>query len=269
MEPIDNEEGFRPPVYIVGAGPGDPELLTIAASKAIKHAELVLYDRLVSDEILALIPESAEAIYVGKLEGEQDIGQTQIFRHLVKAVNLGKRVIRLKGGDPLVFGRGVEEWLFVKDLGCEIKYIPGLSSSIAVPGSIGIPLTARGVSSSFAVLTGQLRKPSESADDRVNWADYSKVETLVILMGVKRRVEIARELIEAGRSLEELVAFIENGTCAKQRIVRTSLGAVAAGNIKVESPAVFVVGEVCKFHDQLFSLVDRPEVREKRLEGNG
>jgi len=250
---FDPEESFRPPVYIVGAGPGDPDLLTLAAFKAIGKAELVLYDRLVSEEILSLIPPAAEAVYVGKLEGEQDQGQALIFRKLVKAINQGRRVVRLKGGDPLVFGRGVEEWQFVKELGSEVRYIPGISSGLAVPGRAGIPMTARGVSSSFIVVTGQLRKGADQDEERARWKNYGPLETIVVLMGVKRREEIASYLIEGGKAANLPVAFIENGTCPRQRIVHSTLEDVAKGKVKVSAPAVFVVGEVCRYSESVLS----------------
>ncbi len=250
---FDPEDSFKPPVYIVGAGPGDPDLLTVAATKAIAKAELVLYDRLVSEEILSMIPAAAEAVYVGKLEGEQDKGQALIFRKLVKAINIGKRVVRLKGGDPLVFGRGVEEWLFVKNLGCEVRYIPGISSGLAVPGRAGIPMTARGLSSSFIVVTGQLRKGADKSEEISRWKNYGSLETIVVLMGVSRRKEIAKYLIEGGKDESLPVAFIENGTCPRQKILRSSLGEVAAGEVEVSAPAVFVVGEVCRYSEVLLS----------------
>ncbi len=127
--------------YIVGAGPGDPGLLTLSGLSAIRSADVVLYDRLVSEEVLSFVLPTSEKIYVGKLEGEQNKGQSRIFQKLIKAVNEGKTVLRLKGGEPLVFGRGAEEWQFLKNLGCEVQYIPGISSSIAVPGLAGIPVT--------------------------------------------------------------------------------------------------------------------------------
>ena len=239
-----------PKAYLVGAGPGDPGLLTISALAAIRAADVVLYDRLVSDEILAFVPSSTEKIYVGKLEGEQNSGQAKIYQALIKAVHEEKTVLRLKGGEPLIFGRGGEEWNFLSKLGCDVVYIPGISSAVAAPGSAGIPLTARGYSSSFAVLTAQLE-----GGEKPDFSAYSKIETLVVLMGVKRRKELASEFISTGRSANEPVAFIERATRADQRIIRTNLGEVSKGLVQVESPAVMVIGEVVRFHDKLVDLV--------------
>ena len=235
--------------YIVGAGPGDPGLLTLAGLSAIRSADVVLYDRLVSDEVLAFVSSSAEKIYVGKLEGEQNKGQSRIFQKLIKAVNEGKTVLRLKGGEPLVFGRGAEEWQFLKNLGCEVQYIPGISSSIAVPGLAGIPVTCRELSSSFAVVTAKL-KGGESPD----WSAYRAIETLVVLMGVKDRADMAKELIIAGRDRYEPVAFIENGSLGNERVTVSSLQEVADERTDIEAPAVIVVGKVALMHMELKEL---------------
>ncbi|HEY3742347.1 MAG TPA: uroporphyrinogen-III C-methyltransferase, partial [Bryobacteraceae bacterium] len=177
-----------PKAYIVGAGPGDPGLLTVRALQIIQSAEVVLYDRLVSSSILALIPSSAELIYAGKIQGEQAEVQGFIGRTLVEYALAGRRVVRLKGGDPLVFGRGAEEWRLLREAGVEVEVVPGVSAALSVPGLAGIPPTFRGLADGFAVVTGHLRNEAELVD----WSKYAAVDTLIILMGVRTRVSIAK-----------------------------------------------------------------------------
>lgn len=232
-------------LLIVGAGPGDPKLLTLAAYEALKIADVVLYDRLVSEDILCLANDTAEKIYVGKHRGEQDVKQEDIYAHFVRFAQQNKTIVRLKGGDPLVFGRGGEEWLFAKELGCEVELIPGISSALGVPGIAGIPLTIRDISRSFAVVTGHC-----CGDSPTDWSKYSGVDTLVILMGIRDRAIIAQSLIDAGRAAKEPVAFVENGSCDNQKVVRSNLSDVASGVVEVNAPAVFVVGAVTKFLEE-------------------
>jgi uroporphyrin-III C-methyltransferase len=231
---------------LIGAGPGDPDLLTVGAYKALLRAEVVLFDRLVTQEILDLAPSSAEKINVGKELGEQSGVQEKIFDQLLRALAAGKFVVRLKGGDPMVFGRGIEEWLFAAELNCEVQIHPGVSSCIAAPELAGIPVTARGCAEGFAVVTGHRAKPHA-----VDWSAYAQVETLVILMGVRNRQHIAEALIKHGRNPEDQSAFIENGSRTNQKIVRCSLSDIARGHIDVQSPAVWITGAVTRFHDVL------------------
>jgi uroporphyrin-III C-methyltransferase len=233
-------------VYIVGAGPGDPELLTVKAWRVIQQAEVVVYDRLVSPEILELIRPGAERIYAGKQEGEQHEIQDRILELLLEYGRLSKRVVRLKGGDPMVFGRGAEEWEFLAAHGIETEIVPGISSAVAVPSLAGIPLTFRGVAASFAVVTGHC-----CGGERSDWARYAAVDTLVILMGVKNRAHIAAQLIAAGREPGTLAAFIENGSTPRERVVTTTLSQVAEGLVEVMAPAVFVVGDVVSIRQRL------------------
>lgn len=233
-------------LYLIGAGPGDPELLTIKAARALAECDVVLYDRLVSAEVLRLARPDAKRIYVGKHEGEQETTQEQIFDLIVRHARAGKTVGRLKGGDPLVFGRGGEEWALALDHGIEVELVPGISSAIAVPGLANIPLTYRGVSQSFAVVTAHCRQGEQQ-----QWNRYANVDTLVVLMGVKNRAFVAQSLIAAGRRAAEPVAFIERGTLPAERIVESTLGAVAAGEVEIVSPAVFVIGEVVRLRERL------------------
>ncbi len=233
-------------VYLVGAGPGDTELLTLKAVKALEQAEVVLYDRLVSSRVLDLAPPHAEQIYVGKFHGEQQQVQQRILELLLHYARQGKTVVRLKGGDPLVFGRGGEEWLFLREHGIPVELVPGITSAIAVPGLAGIPLTFRGLSASFAVVTGHCQDGREQ-----DWSQLARVETLVILMGVEQRERIAQALIAAGRDPEEPVAFIERGTTPEERVLCSTLAKVAHGRVTVDPPAVFVVGPVVKLRETL------------------
>lgn len=226
-------------LYLIGAGPGDPELLTIKAARVLRECDVVLYDRLVSSQILSHARPDAELIYVGKHAGEQEYTQQTIFELIAARASAGKIVGRLKGGDPLVFGRGAEEWLLALERGIPVELVPGISSAVAVPGLAGIPVTFRGVSQSFAVITAHCHE-GRTAD----WSRYLHIDTLVVLMGVTNRAFVAQSLIAAGRRESEPVAFIEQGSLPDERITRSSLAEVAAGRVDVRSPAVLVIGEV-------------------------
>lgn len=236
--------------YLVGAGPGDPGLLTLAGFSVIRTADVVLYDRLVGEGVLALIPPDVEKVYVGKLEGEQDKGQRLIFQKLLLYVNEGKTIVRLKGGEPFVFGRGMEEFEFLSKMGCEVRYIPGISSSISGAGLAGIPLTSRGVASSFTIVSGRLQ-----SGEIPDWSKYGKLDTLVVLMGVSQRVRMASELIQAGRPESEPVAIVRNCSLPEQNTTLCTLGEMASGLVEAKSPAVIVIGEVVSFapEESIFS----------------
>ncbi len=233
-------------LYLIGAGPGDPELLTLKAVRVLRECDVILYDRLIGKETLQFARPDAHLIYVGKHEGEQDHTQSKIFDLIRTHALVGRTIGRLKGGDPLVFGRGAEEWALALEHGIEVELIPGVSSAIAVPGLAGIPLTYRGVAQSFAVITAHCHQGRTE-----QWSKYAKIDTLVILMGVRNREFIAQSLIAAGRDGQEPVAFIERGTLPDERIVESTLGAVAAAQIEVQSPAVFVIGEVVRLRAAL------------------
>lgn len=247
-------EPKRGKLYLIGAGPGDPDLLTLKAARILGECDVVLYDRLVSPAVLRMARPDAELIYVGKHEGQQDCGQARIFDLIRDHADAGSTVARLKGGDPLIFGRGAEEWRVALENGIEVELIPGISSALAVPGLAGIPLTYRGVAQSFAVVTAHCREGQTQ-----NWSSYAGIDTLVVLMGVANRTFIAQSLIAAGRSADEPVAFIERGTLPEERVVESSLGAVAAGAVEVQSPAVFVIGQVVTLRRVLSALSQSPE----------
>ncbi|HTU44135.1 MAG TPA: uroporphyrinogen-III C-methyltransferase [Bryobacteraceae bacterium] len=253
-------ESKRGKLYLMGAGPGDAELLTLKAARILGQCDVVLYDRLVSRDVLSFARPDAELIYVGKHEGEQEHTQARIFELIRSHALNGKTVARLKGGDPLVFGRGAEEWRLAIDDGIEVELIPGITSAIAVPGLAGIPLTYRGVSQSFAVVTGHCHEGVSH-----DWARYTAIDTLVVLMGVTNRQHIARALIAAGRSPDQPVALIERGSMPEERVVEGTLGTVAAGRLEVESPAVFVIGEVVRLRAKLRATAreSQPQVLEQ------
>ncbi|MBF6593569.1 MAG: uroporphyrinogen-III C-methyltransferase [Thermaceae bacterium] len=235
-------------VYLVGAGPGDPELLTLKALRVLEQAEVVLYDRLVSPEVLDRVNPLAQMVYVGKEPGQQDRVQEDIFTSMLVYARAGHTVVRLKSGDPMVYGRGAEEWTFLAEQGIEVEVVPGISSALAVPGLAGIPLTLRGVANGFSVLSGQGK-----AGLKPDFTAYAHSDTLVILMGVKERAQIAHQLIASGRSESEPVAFIENGSTPREHILTATLQDVAQGKTQVASPAVWVVGEVVKVREQIYA----------------
>lgn len=237
-------------IYLVGAGPGRADLLTVRAARVLANAGAVLYDRLVSPEVLDLVNPDAERHYVGKLEGEQDLVQPVILELLEACAGRHEAVVRLKGGDPMVFGRGAEEWHWLARRGWDVEVVPGVSSAVAVPELAGIPPTFRGVAGGFAVVAGHRQE-----GDCQHWSAWARVDTLIILMGVAHRDEIAQCLLSHGRSASEPVAFIENGTTARERVVVATLGDVAGRLVDVKAPAVMVVGEVVRLREQLRPLV--------------
>lgn len=214
--------------------------------RALGEADVILYDRLVDPRSLSHAKSDAEIIYVGKNHGQQERTQTEIFELIQERAHEGKVIARLKGGDPLIFGRGAEEWALALESGIEVELIPGVTSAIAVPGLAGIPLTYRRVSQSFAVITGHCDEGAAG-----EWDRYAKIDTLVILMGVRHRAFIAERLIAAGRNPEEPVGFVERGTTETENFVQSTLGEVAAGGAAVHNPAVFIVGEVVRLRGKL------------------
>ncbi len=234
-------------VYLVGGGPGDPDLLTIKAYKLLQSADVVLYDALVNKDILNITKPDCLKIYVGKRDCRHTLPQEEINELLYKFAGVYDKIVRLKGGDPFVFGRGGEELLFLRERGVEVEVVPGITSAVAAPSSALIPVTHRELASSFAVITGHTNRG-------INWADFVKVDTLIILMGVKNRQKIARELIEAGRDPDQPVAFIEKATTTDQREVFTTLRELSQNPPEVNTPAVMVVGEVVGIKERLEAL---------------
>jgi uroporphyrin-III C-methyltransferase len=242
-------------VYLVGAGPGDPGLITVRGLECLRRAEVVVYDRLVDRALLDEAPITAERIYAGKAPGREALRQEEINLLLIKRARLGRVVIRLKGGDPFVFGRGGEEALACAAAGVTWEVVPGVSSALGVPACAGIPLTHRGVSGSFAVVTGHRvgSGRDDGGEDGLDWAALAAIDTLVILMGVGRLQEISASLIRHGRSPDTPAAIIERGTEPEQRVIKATLAdlAVQARRAGVQPPATVVIGAVAGLRDPM------------------
>jgi uroporphyrinogen III methyltransferase/synthase len=239
-------------VYVVGAGPGAPGLITQKAHECLVKADVVIYDHLVDKQVLNSVPDGAEIIYAGKTPSKHTKEQVEINRLLVQKANEGKTVVRLKGGDPFIFGRGGEEAAALADNGIPFEIVPGISSAIAVPAYAGIPLTHRGMSSSYAVITGHEDPGKEKSS--INWEKLATAtDTLVFLMGMKNLSEIVSKLIEHGRGADTPVAVINNGTQPEQKTVVGTLKDIAAKvqEQSLDPPSVIVVGEVVKLREKL------------------
>lgn len=228
-------------ISLVGAGPGDPELLTIRGLHRLQEADVVVHDALVGTGVLALARPVAEMVDVGKRPGAP-VPQELINELLIQLGRTGRNIVRLKGGDPFVFGRGGEEALALASAGLDFEVVPGVSSIIAAPAAAGIPVTHRGVSASFTVVTGH-RQRGETA---VNWRALAQVGgTIIVLMGVAQRAAIAAALIEGGLPANTPVAAIRHATSSQQHVVRCALAEL--GDAMVESPATIVIGAVAAF----------------------
>lgn len=231
-------------VYIVGAGPGDEELITVKGMKCIQTADVILYDRLVNKELLSHAKEGAKLISCGKFPNCHTMQQNTINLELVKYAKEGKIVVRLKGGDPFIFGRGAEEAMACREAGVHFQIVPGVTAGIAAAAYAGIPVTHRDYSSSFAVITGH-RKEGEAVD--IQWDSLSgSVDTLVIYMGMKNLKEIVAQLIAHGKDKETPVALIHQGTTNEQRTVIGTLETIYDSAVlrQVKNPSVIIVGEV-------------------------
>ncbi|MGB9854122.1 MAG: uroporphyrinogen-III C-methyltransferase [Candidatus Bathyarchaeales archaeon] len=252
-------------VFLVGAGPGDSKLLTLRALEVLKVADIIIYDRLVNKAILKVASEKAEKIYVGKVRGKHSLSQEKINELMIKAALEGKTVVRLKGGDPFLFGRGGEEAEALAEKGIDFEVVPGVSSALAAPVYAGIPLTHRVYASSVAIVTGS---QAEDAGKPVRWDKLAEaVDTLVILMGLEPLRDIAENLIKGGLSPETPAAVIEWGTLKKQRFLIGKLYNIAeeAHAKKFKPPAVIIVGEVATLGRKLSWFKKPQRLREKPL----
>jgi len=236
--------------WIVGAGPGDPGLITVAAVRAIEQADAVLYDALVNPALLRYVRPGAELVFVGKRSGKHAMSQAEIEALLVKLTLEGKRVVRLKGGDPFVFGRGGEEALACRRVGIGYTIIPGITSAIAGPAYAGIPVTHRGVASNFMVVTGNDQGDSPSS---VDWDAAARADTLIILMGVSSLPDCMTRLMAEGAPASRPVACVRWGTRPDQEVLRGTVGTIAdlSRERGLESPVVTVVGDVADLSEQL------------------
>jgi len=239
------ESKTRGKVYLVGAGPGDPELITVKGLRCLRAAEVVVYDRLVNPALLEEVPLAARRIFVGKQPGRCSLRQEEINALLIEQARLGRIVVRLKGGDPFVFGRGGEEALALAEAGIAFEVVPGLTSAIAVPAYAGIPVTQRGQAGVLTIVTGH--ETPEHAAPLVDWEALAKLDgTVVILMGVATLPTISQRLLAAGLASTTPVAVIEQGTVPQQRMVTGPLAEIA-GRVTtagLRSPAVIVIGRV-------------------------
>jgi uroporphyrin-III C-methyltransferase len=235
-------------VYLVGAGPGDPELITLKAINALKKADVVLYDKLANEEILNYA-EDAKLIYVGKQAGHHSKTQDEINEILLKEAKGNEIVVRLKGGDPFVFGRGGEEMLALQEEGIPFKLIPGVTSAIGVPTTIGLPVTHRAVATSFTIVTGH-EDPTKSKK-QVKW-DFT-ADTIIILMGIGNLAENIAEIMKY-KDPNTPVCVIEKGTMEDQRIITGTLENITEKDIK--PPALVVIGHVVDIYKEINQIKD-------------
>jgi uroporphyrin-III C-methyltransferase len=236
------EKTNTPKLYLVGAGPGDPDLITVKAVKILQQADVILYDALASKELLGYAKPGCKMIDVGKRKGKTSASQKDINELIVKNAYRYSNVVRLKGGDPFVFGRGHEEWEYVAQHGIEVVYVPGISSAISGPASVGIPLTKRGVNESFWVITGTLSSGEISNDLKLA---AQSTATVIVLMGMSHLTEIAT-LFGQARSLNEPMAIVQNATLTNQKFVRGYAGNICnlATAYNLQTPAIIVIGKV-------------------------
>lgn len=242
-------------VFLVGAGPGDAELLTVKALRIIQSADIIFYDYLVSAEIRALFPKETPAIYVGKAKNQHSIAQENLNQLLVQQALAGLNVCRIKGGDPFVFGRGGEELLELRSAGIESEVVPGITSASGCSTYADIPLTHRSVSQGCTFVTGHAEKSLD-----VNWSALAQLNhTLVFYMGLTRASDITRELLNAGMNATTPVAIIENGCRKNQRNIITALNDLPDAVVReqVQSPALIVVGDVVRLREELRLVVEQ------------
>lgn len=247
-------------VAIIGAGPGDPELMTLRAHRLLACADVVLCDRLVSRAILDACPPHTRIIDVGKDPNGKHTSQSVINHLLAKEARGGAFVVRLKGGDPFVFGRGGEEGIHLAEQGIDFEIVPGVSSAVGVPGRVGIPVTHRGVSTHFTVVTGM----GTDGPPIETWRALGATGgTIVVLMGVRQIADITAELIAGGRAASTPAALVQEGTTEREFVVESTLGSIAkcAVELGVASPAVLVVGDVVALRRQLDGRLDWPALQ--------
>lgn len=233
-------------VYLIGAGPGDADLITLKAVKALNKADVVLYDYLANEEILEHAPESAKRIYVGKKAGEHYKTQDEINELIIAQAHENENVVRLKGGDPFVFGRGGEEILALMENDIKFEVIPGVTSAIGAPTSLGLPVTHRALATSVTIVTGH-EDPTKS-EKQVKW-DYT-ADTLIILMGIGNIKENTNEIMKY-RAPDTPVCVIESGTLPKERVVFGTLEDISTKEIN--TPAILIIGEVVNLYNDIYN----------------
>lgn len=233
-------------VYLIGAGPGDPDLITLKAVKALKKADVVLYDYLANDKIMEHAPNTAKKIYVGKKSGEHYKTQDEINKIIIEEAKNNENVVRLKGGDPFVFGRGGEEIIELAKEGIDFEVIPGVTSAIGAPTSLGLPVTHRGVATSFTVVTGHEDPTKENK--QVKW-DYT-ADTLIILMGIGNIKENTQKIMKY-RDANTPVCAIESGTLEDENMVFGTLENISSK--KINTPAILIIGDVVNVYKEINS----------------
>jgi uroporphyrinogen III methyltransferase/synthase len=252
-------------VYLVGAGPGDPDLMTVKAARLLRKGDVIVYDRLVQEKVLALAKASSEKIFMGKVLGCHSSRQDEIHQVLVEKAREGKTVIRLKGGDPFLFGRGGEEIEYLAEHGIPFEVVPGVSSCLSAPLSANIAVTHREASSAVAIVTGH---NAIGNHERLDWQALSRIDTVVFLMGVHNVDTIAQKLIAAGRSPDTPAAMIQTAFWDGSQVVSGTLQNIAAEvrRAAVEPPATLVVGEVVRLRSKLKQLIASNYVKSENSE---
>ena len=239
-------------VYLVGAGPGDSKLITMRAAELLQKADVVLYDRLVGKKIIAMIPKKTERVYVGRAVGDDTAHQNTTNDLMVRYAKSKKHVVRLKGGDPIIFGRGGEEAEFLKDHNVRYEIVPGITSGIGSATYAGIPLTHRRHASSVAFVTGH--EDPEKKNESVKWRRLAKsVDTIVIMMGLSRIDVICRQLVAGGMDKKTPVAVIQNGTTPRQKMIKGNVANIArkTKENKITPPANILIGNVVDLSDTI------------------
>ncbi|NMO95841.1 uroporphyrinogen-III C-methyltransferase [Paenibacillus lemnae] len=248
-------------VHIVGAGPGDPELITLKALRCIQGADVIMYDRLVNEQLLQHAKKGAQLHYCGKAPGLHSVPQEQIQKQMAEYALSGLDVVRLKGGDPFIFGRGGEEAGEMAAKGIPYEIIPGVTAAAGAASSSGIPLTHRGCSTSVALVSGTCCSENSTG---VRWDLLAQsVDTLVIYMGVSNMPEISRALVNGGRPKSTPAAIVEQGTCPEERVITGTLGNIhqIASALHVQNPALIIVGDVVLVREQLLQLAAAAQER--------
>jgi len=236
-------------VYLTGAGPGDIELMTVKALRVVKEADVIIYDRLANPEILEEAKNGCEFVYVGKEDGRHIMPQDEINEVIYQNALKYENVVRLKGGDPFVFGRGGEEALYLFERDIKFDIIPGITSSISAPAYAGIPVTHRGVAVSFRVVTGH-ESPNKKVS-QIPWDNFKTDDTIVFLMGLHNLPKISAKLIEIGKAKDYPVAVISKGTTSDQKVVVGTLENIVEKAKDIPTPALIVVGKVVELRQQL------------------
>ena len=244
-------------VYLVGAGPGDPELMTLRGQRLVRDADTIIHDRLIPLEVLSWARSSATKIDVGKYPDHHRISQTEINRLLIQRAQQGEIVVRLKGGDPFVFGRGQEEVAACQNAGVPVVVVPGISSAIAGPAAAGVPITSRGIARSVAMITAQT--DPRLIDNQLDFEALAKLDTVVVLMGRKNLRHVANSLMEQGRDPHTPVTCIENATLPFQQVTAATLSEIAnqVDKLSFASPMITVIGDVAALVNP--DLVQLPE----------